>query len=176
MQSQCCHHVNICFFISFLFAKLLLQMTYAFNYLSVSFEVFLVHEITWTKYQKVFTVNVISWNKKVLSHRWTLNNMRWGCFHCEITWYKKLSSNISSPYFMLRINLIKTLIKANFEFSPPFSAARQFSFELHLLIYFILSVTSSNKCSELNWILLFLSKRKALYKNNFLEYAYQIKI
>ena len=55
----------------------------AFNCLLVFFEVFLFHEITFW-----YLVYVISWNK-VLSHRWTWNNMIWRCFHCEITWNKK---------------------------------------------------------------------------------------
>ena len=46
-------HLFHCFFISFLFVKMLLQMTLAFIYLSAFSEVFLFHEITWTKYQKV---------------------------------------------------------------------------------------------------------------------------
>ena len=53
LQSQCCHPVNICSFISFSFVKMLLQVTHAFNYSSVFSEVFLYHVITWTKYQNV---------------------------------------------------------------------------------------------------------------------------
>ena len=110
MQSQCCHHVNICSFISFSFVKILLQTTHVFNYLSLFSEIFLFHEITWTKYQKVLIFSsLISWNKKVLSHRWTWNNMSWVCFHCEITWNKRSSSNISSPFFMLNRNENQTL-------------------------------------------------------------------
>ena len=105
MQSQCCHQVNICFFISFSFVKMLLQITHTFNYLLVFFEVFLFHEITWTKYQTFwYLVHVTSWNKKVLSHSWTRKNSSWGYFHCEITWNKRSSSNISSSYFMFTHN------------------------------------------------------------------------
>ena len=111
MQSQCFHHVNICFFILFSFAK----MTHAFNYLSVFSEVFLFHEITWTNIKKFwYLVNVISWSKKVLSHRWAWNNMSWVCFHCEIKWIKKSSSNISLSYFMLTHNGNQPLLKKSF--------------------------------------------------------------
>ena len=45
-----------------------------------------------------------------------------------------------------------------------------------LHIEFILRVTSSKKCSECHFILLsvFLSRHMALYKQSFLEYAFQI--
>ena len=44
LQSQCCHPVSICSFISFSFVKMLLQVTHTFNYSSVFSEVFLYHE------------------------------------------------------------------------------------------------------------------------------------
>ena len=80
---DCCDHFKICFFISFSSVKMSLQMTHAFNYLSVSSEVFLFRVLNIKKW--FVLVHVISWNKKMLSHRWTWKNISWGCFHCEIT-------------------------------------------------------------------------------------------
>ena len=95
------------------------------------------------------------------------------------------------------------LTNANFQYARPFSEATEISFKFHLLyqcwscwicillyldsirkkycilhIVFISSVASSNKYSKVNLIsfFIFLSKHKALYKQNLLEYTFHKKI
>ena len=123
----------------------------------------------------VFIALFPCWNKKLdckTNASWSKNELT-AITLIKVKVYLPISCS-ETDFFWIAFTV--TMLKLLNSHIVVFRQYQKRHFILH--IAFISRVASSNKCSELNFISLFnfFLKHKALYKENFLEHAFQIKI